>query len=371
MELGIVGLGRMGANMARRLMKDGHRIVAYDVNPDGRLRAGRRGRRGRRLARGLRREAERAARGLGDGPRGQDHRRRRSRAGTRCSSRGDAIIDGGNSYYRDDMRRASALAEKGIDYIDCGTSGGVFGLERGYCLMIGGPDGAVERLDPIFASPGAGGRLGGAHAGSDRRPEPGRERLPALRPERRRALREDGPQRDRVRDHGRLRGGAERPRQRRRGQDEAAETTPRRRRSTSPSTTNSTSTSRVAEVWRRGSRGRLLAARPDRGGAAPRIPRALRLQPAASPTRARAAGPRSRRSMRACRRRSSPPPCMSASPRATSTTSATKSSRRCASSSAATTRRPSERAAGRAEARGHRAGGPRRRTRRRRGAAPS
>ncbi len=66
--------------------------------------------------------------------------------------RGDAIIDGGNSYYRDDIRRAKALAEKGIDFLDCGTSGGVFGLERGYCLMIGGPDAAVARLDPIFAS---------------------------------------------------------------------------------------------------------------------------------------------------------------------------------------------------------------------------
>ena len=65
---------------------------------------------------------------------------------------GDAIIDGGNSYYRDDMRRAAEVGERGIDYVDCGTSGGVFGLERGYCLMIGGPDGAVERLDPIFGA---------------------------------------------------------------------------------------------------------------------------------------------------------------------------------------------------------------------------
>ena len=65
---------------------------------------------------------------------------------------GDAIIDGGNSYYHDDIRRSAALGERGIDYIDCGTSGGVFGLERGFCLMIGGPDGAVERLDPIFST---------------------------------------------------------------------------------------------------------------------------------------------------------------------------------------------------------------------------
>ena len=64
----------------------------------------------------------------------------------------DAIVDGGNSYYRDDIRRAAKVGESGIDYVDCGTSGGVFGLERGYCLMIGGPDGAVERLDPVFAS---------------------------------------------------------------------------------------------------------------------------------------------------------------------------------------------------------------------------
>jgi 6-phosphogluconate dehydrogenase len=65
---------------------------------------------------------------------------------------GDAIIDGGNSYYRDDIRRAAKVGEQGIDYVDCGTSGGVFGLDRGYCLMIGGPDRAVERLEPIFAS---------------------------------------------------------------------------------------------------------------------------------------------------------------------------------------------------------------------------
>ena len=78
---------------------------------------------------------------------------------------GDAIVDGGNSYYRDDIRRAAKVGEQGIDYVDCGTSGGVFGLERGYCLMIGGPDGAVERLDPIFASLAPGGRVGRAHAG--------------------------------------------------------------------------------------------------------------------------------------------------------------------------------------------------------------
>jgi 6-phosphogluconate dehydrogenase len=110
---------------------------------------------------------------------------------------GDVIIDGGNSYYRDDMRRSQEFAEKGIDYIDCGTSGGVFGLERGFCLMIGGPDGAVERLDPIFKTLAPGVKTAERTPGAAAT-RAGRERLSALRAERRRPLREDGPQRDRV-----------------------------------------------------------------------------------------------------------------------------------------------------------------------------
>ena len=85
---------------------------------------------------------------------------------------GDAVIDGGNSYYHDDIRRAAELAERGIDYVDCGTSGGVFGLERGYCLMIGGPDRAVERLDPIFATLAPGVTPPSAHPGADGEPSP-------------------------------------------------------------------------------------------------------------------------------------------------------------------------------------------------------
>src|ERR1700761_5018291 len=151
MELGIVGLGRMGANMARRLMKDGHTIVAYDVSPDAVKALADEGATGVSSLEDLAAKltaprsvwvmvpageiTEQTVQGLEGG-----------------LESGDAIIDGGNSYYRDDMRRAKRAAEKGIDYVDCGTSGGVFGLERGYCLMIGGPDGAVERLDPIFAS---------------------------------------------------------------------------------------------------------------------------------------------------------------------------------------------------------------------------
>jgi 6-phosphogluconate dehydrogenase len=151
MELGIVGLGRMGANMARRLMKDGHAIVAYDVSADA--------------VKGLEGEGATGADSLADlasklsAPRSvwvmvpAGKITEETVVGLEgVLDSGDAIIDGGNSYYRDDMRRAKRVAEKGIDYVDCGTSGGVFGLERGYCLMIGGPDNAVDRLDPIFAS---------------------------------------------------------------------------------------------------------------------------------------------------------------------------------------------------------------------------
>jgi 6-phosphogluconate dehydrogenase len=151
MELGIVGLGRMGANMARRLMKDGHTIVAYDVSADA--------------VKGLEGEGATGADSLADlasklsAPRSvwvmvpAGKITEETVVGLEgVLDSGDAIIDGGNSYYRDDMRRAKRVAEKGIDYVDCGTSGGVFGLDRGYCLMIGGPDNAVDRLDPIFKS---------------------------------------------------------------------------------------------------------------------------------------------------------------------------------------------------------------------------
>jgi 6-phosphogluconate dehydrogenase len=157
MELGIVGLGRMGANMARRLMRDGHRIVAYDVNP--------------KAVSELAGEGAEAAESLQDLASKLSHPRsvwvmvpsgeiteQTVDDVAAVLEAGDAIVDGGNSYYRDDIRRAEKLRESGIDFVDCGTSGGVFGLDRGYCLMIGGPDGAVERLDPIFASlaPGVG-----------------------------------------------------------------------------------------------------------------------------------------------------------------------------------------------------------------------
>jgi 6-phosphogluconate dehydrogenase len=151
MDLGIVGLGRMGANMARRLMGDGHRIVAYDVNPEAVSALAAEGVEGadslEALAQAL--SAPRAVWVMV--PSGEITEKTVAEVAAVLES-GDAIIDGGNSYYRDDIRRAGMLREKKIDFIDCGTSGGVFGLERGYCLMIGGPDDAVGRLDPIFAS---------------------------------------------------------------------------------------------------------------------------------------------------------------------------------------------------------------------------
>jgi 6-phosphogluconate dehydrogenase len=146
MDLGIVGLGRMGANMARRLMRDGHRCVVYDVNAlagEGADGVGSL----EELASTL--SAPRAVWVMV--PSGEITEKTVADVAAVLEA-GDAIIDGGNSYYRDDIRRAAMLREKSIDFVDCGTSGGVFGLDRGYCLMIGGPDKAVERLSPIFAS---------------------------------------------------------------------------------------------------------------------------------------------------------------------------------------------------------------------------
>jgi 6-phosphogluconate dehydrogenase len=156
MQLGMIGLGRMGANIVRRLMRDGHECVVFDTNPDA--------------VKALVDEGATAADSMADlaarlqAPRAAWVMVPASITGkvvdelADAFAQGDAIIDGGNSNYRDDVRRAAALEKRGIDYIDAGTSGGVFGLERGYCLMIGGPDDAVARLEPIFRTiaPGPG-----------------------------------------------------------------------------------------------------------------------------------------------------------------------------------------------------------------------
>jgi 6-phosphogluconate dehydrogenase len=156
MQLGMVGLGRMGANMVRRLLNAGHECVVYDVSAkavealasDGAEGAGSPEEFVRKLA------APRAIWLMV--PAGIVDRAIADLAP--LLDAGDILIDGGNSYYVDDIRRARQLAAKGIRYLDVGTSGGVWGLERGYCMMIGGDTAAVEHLDPIFASlaPGAG-----------------------------------------------------------------------------------------------------------------------------------------------------------------------------------------------------------------------
>jgi 6-phosphogluconate dehydrogenase len=151
MELGMVGLGRMGANMARRLMRDGHRIVAYDVNPDAVSELAGEGAEGAASLEELASKLSAPRSVWVMVPAGEITEKTVEGVAAVLES-GDAIIDGGNSYYRDDIRRAEMVRSQGIDYVDCGTSGGVFGLDRGYCLMIGGPDGAVERLDSVFAS---------------------------------------------------------------------------------------------------------------------------------------------------------------------------------------------------------------------------
>ena len=170
-ELGMVGLGRMGANIVRRLMREGHDCVVYDVNPDPIKQLEGEGATG---ATSLKELAEKM-----DAPRSVwimvpagEITESTVKEVAEVLDRGDAIIEGGNSYYRDDIRRSQMVGEKGIDYIDCGTSGGVFGLERGFCLMIGGPDEAVGRLDPIFRTLAPGVEMAERTTGRSGHPDP-------------------------------------------------------------------------------------------------------------------------------------------------------------------------------------------------------
>src|SRR5436853_240352 len=158
MQIGIIGLGRMGGNISRRLMKAGHHCVVFDTNamPGEAL-----AKEGATAVRSL----ENVVKALDEKPRaiwvmlpaGEITEKTVEHLGGLLAP-DDIIIDGGNSFYKDDIRRAKKLAEKRIRYIDCGTSGGVWGIERGYCLMIGGPEEAVDQLDSIFAAlaPGLG-----------------------------------------------------------------------------------------------------------------------------------------------------------------------------------------------------------------------
>lgn len=155
MQIGMVGLGRMGANMARRLMKDGHECVVYDVNADNVAALVKEGAIGASSVDELVGKLQQPRAVWMMLPAAITPRIARDLAGK--LEKGDAIIDGGNSNYRDAIDLAKEFAPAGVDVIDAGTSGGVWGLERGYSLMIGGPEAAVKRLDPIFASlaPGA------------------------------------------------------------------------------------------------------------------------------------------------------------------------------------------------------------------------
>ena len=157
MQLGMVGLGKMGANMTRRLMRGGHQLVVSDLSPDA--------------VKQLAGEGAAASSSLDDlvgrlsAPRAVwimvpagDPTEKTVQALLSSMQAGDTIIDGGNSYFKDDVRRSKMCAARGVQYVDVGTSGGIWGIDRGYCMMIGGPKEAVQRLDPIFKTlaPGRG-----------------------------------------------------------------------------------------------------------------------------------------------------------------------------------------------------------------------
>jgi len=156
MQLGMVGLGRMGANILRRIMRDGHTGVAFDTNPDAVSTLAGEGAVGASTLQEFVAALERPRVAWVMIPAGITDKVVQQLAD--LMDNGDIIINGGNSNYREDVDRANALRDKGISYLDVGTSGGVWGLERGYCLMIGGDDKAVEHCAPLFASiaPGAG-----------------------------------------------------------------------------------------------------------------------------------------------------------------------------------------------------------------------
>ena len=157
MQLGMIGLGRMGGNIVRRLMRGGHQCVVYDTNAKSVEQLAGEGATGSRDMAHMVSQMPKPRAIWVMLPAGAITEATVGKLGELLEA-GDTIIDGGNSNYQDDVRRAQTLAPKGVHYIDVGTSGGVWGLERGYCLMIGGDKGAVDRLDPIFKAlaPGIG-----------------------------------------------------------------------------------------------------------------------------------------------------------------------------------------------------------------------
>ena len=157
MQIGIIGLGRMGSNIGRRLMRAGHDVVGFDRDDKAVAALGKDGAAGARSLQDMAQQLEAPRIFWSMLPAGAPTEETIDALAGLCA-KGDVIVDGGNSYYKDDIRRAKACREKGVHYLDVGTSGGVWGLERGYCMMIGGDRETVDRLDPIFAAlaPGLG-----------------------------------------------------------------------------------------------------------------------------------------------------------------------------------------------------------------------
>ncbi len=157
MQLGVIGLGRMGGNISLRLMRAGHACVVYDHSPDAVKRVAGEGAIGAADLQDLLRGLEKPRAVWVMLPAG-DITESTIATLAEGMEAGDTVIDGGNTFYKDDIRRAKTLRQRGVNYIDVGTSGGVWGLERGYCMMIGGPAEEVNRLDPIFSAlaPGLG-----------------------------------------------------------------------------------------------------------------------------------------------------------------------------------------------------------------------
>jgi 6-phosphogluconate dehydrogenase len=157
MQIAMIGLGRMGGNMVKRLLRGGHQCVVYDRNPEAVAELVKEGATGADSLADVVGKLEKPRTIWLMLPAGEVTEGTVGALAGYLES-GDAMIDGGNSYYKDDVRRAGELTPKGIHYLDAGTSGGIWGLERGYCLMVGGPDEAVDRLDPIWKTlaPGQG-----------------------------------------------------------------------------------------------------------------------------------------------------------------------------------------------------------------------
>ena len=257
MQLGMIGLGRMGANMVRRLIQGGHQCVVFDMFPKAVEDLAKEKATGATSLDDFVKKLQQAARRLADGP-GRRRRQTDRRPRCRCSSRATSSSTAAIPTTSTTSAAPRNSPPRGIHYVDVGTSGGVWGLERGYCMMIGGEDDVVKRLDPDLRHPRPRHRRHPAHPGPREARRHRRAGLSALRPQRRRPLRQDGAQRHRVRHHGRLRRRPEHPASTPTSASSSTRSTPRPRRFATRSTTSTTST---------------CATSPRSGGAAASSPR--------------------------------------------------------------------------------------------------